>query len=61
MSKETDAESYQLRQAEKILELFKEANGREAASIEELEKWVASPEGRAATAYDRDDRGKIIP
>jgi hypothetical protein len=61
MNKETDAESYRLRQAEKMLELFAEANGREAASIEELQEWMASPGGRAATAYDRDEEGKIIP
>jgi hypothetical protein len=29
--------------------------------VEELEQWVASSEGRAAMAYDRDEAGKIIP
>ena len=56
-----DAKAYRLQQAEKLLELFKEANGREATSSDELGKWAASPEGQAAMAYDLDKRGKIIP
>ena len=61
MNDKADAEAYRLKQVEKLLELFKEANGREAISPEELGRWLESPEGRAATAYDRDKRGKIIP
>jgi hypothetical protein len=56
-----DAEKYRLLQVQKIMDLFEQNNGRPAATVEELEQWIGSPEGRAATAYDRDPRGKIIP
>jgi hypothetical protein len=58
---EERAERYQLAQAQKLLDLFEGAHGRPASTIEELELWIASPEGRAATAYDRSEDGKIIP
>ena len=45
----------------KRMKLFKAAKGREPTSLKQLKKWEASPEGRAATAYDLDKRGKIIP
>src|SRR5690242_17176109 len=44
----TDAERYQLAQAQKLLDLFEESHGRPAANVEESEKWIGSPEGRAA-------------
>ena len=56
-----DAEKYRLAQAQKLLDLFEGANGRPARTVEELERWVGSPEGRAATACDRGKDGKIIP
>jgi hypothetical protein len=57
----SDKSDYRNRQAQKVLDLFKDAKGRPAKSIEELEAWVASPEGRRALAYDRTPDGKIIP
>jgi len=56
-----DAERYRLAQAQKLLELFEDAHGRPATTVTELLEWVASPEGRAAIAYDLDEDGKIIP
>ena len=58
---DANGEAYRLQRMEKLLELFKEANGREPTSVEDLERWMASPEGRAAIAYDLDKPGKIIP
>ena len=60
-SKVKSAEKYRLLQAEKALALFKGANGRPAKTLEELELWVSSPEGKAALAYDLTPDGKIIP
>jgi len=56
-----EAYRYRLAQARKLLDLFEEANGRPARTIEELGAWVKSDAGRAATAYDRTPDGKIIP
>jgi hypothetical protein len=50
-----------IRLAQKLLDLFEGANRRPASTREELEQWVASPEGRAAVADDRGKDGKIIP
>jgi hypothetical protein len=63
MSNQTkrDAEQYQLMQAQKMLDLFTGFHGRPAKTMEELEAWIGSPEGEAATAYDRTPDGKIIP
>lgn len=55
------AERYRHAQAQKLLDLFEGAHGRPASTVEELEQWVASPEGRAALAYDHTPDGKIIP
>jgi hypothetical protein len=38
--------------AQKLLELYEEANGRPAESLEDLIKWMMSAFGRAAIAYD---------
>jgi hypothetical protein len=54
-------ERHRLRQAQKLLDLFEDAHGKTATSQEELESWLASPDGRAALAYDLDAEGKIIP
>lgn len=61
MAQMTDAERYWDAQAQKLIDLFTEAHGREPASMKELEVWVASPEGSAVVAPHRDDRGKITP
>jgi hypothetical protein len=50
---EKDAEAYRLAQAQRMLDLFETANGHPARSLEELEKWVVSPEGQAALANNR--------
>ncbi len=56
-----DAEKYRLAQARKLLNLFEDAHGRPARTTEELAQWLASPQGKAASAYDRGKDGKIIP
>jgi hypothetical protein len=60
-NKKSDAAKYRLRQAQKLLDLFEDANGRPAKDGDELSAWFASPEGRKAIAYDCDKEGKIIP
>lgn len=57
----SDAEKYRIAQAQKLLDLFAGAKGRPARTPEELEKWLQSPQGKAATTYDKTPRGKIIP
>ncbi len=47
--------------AQKMLDLYEGANGRPPTSMKELAKWMASPDGEAATAYDTDPHGQIIP
>jgi hypothetical protein len=61
MTQSEMAERYREAQAQKLLDLFEDAHGRPVRSVKELERWVASPEGRAATACDRTKDGKIIP
>jgi|SRR5262252_4477221 len=51
----TDAEAahqHRLRKAERILRLFEEANRRPARTMEELNAWAASPEGKQWLALD---------
>jgi hypothetical protein len=55
------AESYQLAQAQKILDLFKVAKGKPARTMKELERWAASTSGREMMARHHDANGKIIP
>jgi hypothetical protein len=43
---------------ERFSTYLKAQNGRAAGTMEELEQWVGSPEGRAALASNRDRRGK---
>jgi hypothetical protein len=47
MSEKSDAEVYRLAQAQKLLGLFEIAHGRPATSIDELTRWMQSPEGEA--------------
>jgi hypothetical protein len=61
MNQKSDAELYRLAQAQKLIDLFKDANGRPAHTADELMQWFASPEGRTALAYDLAKDGKIIP
>jgi hypothetical protein len=58
---EEDVEVYRRRQAEMMLRLFEDAHNRPARTVDELEEWVASDEGRRALAYDQTPDGKIIP
>jgi hypothetical protein len=60
MEKEA-AEQYRLRQADKLLALFKEANGRPPVTVKELEEWLGSPSGKASTARHHNQEGQIIP
>jgi hypothetical protein len=61
MTDKEDAEKYRLAQAQKLLDLFEEANGRPAKTTQELSDWLTSPEGQRAIAYDHTPDGKIIP
>jgi hypothetical protein len=56
-----DAHRYRCRCVEKLLALFEGDNGRPARTVLELEQWLGSARGKAATAYDRTPDGKIIP
>ena len=49
-SQKSDAEKFRLAQVEKLLRLFENAHGRPAKTAEELDAWLASPAGKAATA-----------
>ena len=53
------AEQYRLAQAQTIMDVFEKTHGRPAQDLEELNKWVGSPEGDAALAPYRKPDGKI--
>lgn len=55
------AEKYQLKQAEKILSLFEDMHGRPARTMEELDAWAGSPDGKRYLADFHDRQGKVIP
>ena len=57
---EEDAHKYRLAQAETMLKLFEEAHSH-PVTVQELENWVASPEGNAALAPHRRRDGTIDP
>jgi hypothetical protein len=40
--------AYRLLQAQEILQIFQKTNGRPATSIQELENWLASENGKTA-------------
>jgi hypothetical protein len=61
MYRKSDAELYREAQAQLLIDLFRDANGRPAHTADELVQWYVSPEGRAAVAYDLTKDGKIIP
>jgi hypothetical protein len=54
-------DAYRIRQAEKIFQLFEQANGRPPANSEDIIEWMKTPEGEALMSRHRDARGKIIP
>jgi hypothetical protein len=59
LTDEQAANAYRLRQAEKILQIFKTDQGRQVESMEELELWAGTARGQAALARHRN--GKIVP
>jgi hypothetical protein len=62
MTDQEIAHAHRLRQAQRILDLFKSANQRAARNMEELTAWAATPKGAAALAINRDpDTGFIEP
>jgi hypothetical protein len=46
-------DEYRIPQAQKLLDLYEEANGRPATTLEELIKWLSTAAGKAAIAYGR--------
>jgi len=58
MTDKDDADQYRLKQAEKMLAVYREVHGRPASTMEELSNWATSAQGKA-TLLTRD--GKIIP
>jgi hypothetical protein len=58
---ESDAHKWRLKQAEKILKLFKQSQGRDARDSDDLTVWLQTPEGEALLARHHDENGKIIP
>ena len=46
-------EKYRIAQAQKLLDLFSDAHGRPAETLDELEDWARSAKFKADTAYDR--------
>jgi hypothetical protein len=61
MTDKEAAHAWRLLQAQKLLDLYANANGHPARTAEELERWLASTAGKAATTYDHTPDGKIIP
>jgi hypothetical protein len=59
--KKSDAQKYRLMQVEKLLSLFEDANGRPADTIEELDQWIGSVDGKSYLSTFHDKSGKIIP
>ena len=49
MSEQNEREKME---AQRLLVLFEGAKGRQPETDEELEDWLASPEGKAATAFE---------
>ena len=57
----SDADKYRIMQAQKIFDLFEEANGKPPANSDEITDWAKSPDGREVIGRHLDERGKIIP
>lgn len=47
-----DKQSEEKTQAERLLNLFEGAKGRRPETDQELEEWLTSAEGKAATAFE---------
>jgi hypothetical protein len=61
MDEDDAADAHRLAQVRKLLDVFESEHGRPARTVQELNEWAASPEGKAALAYDRTPDGNIIP
>ena len=48
----TNQEEEKRAQAQRLLDLFEGAKGRRPRTDKELTDWLASPEGKAATAFE---------
>ena len=48
----SDQEKDKRAQAQRLLDLFEGAKGRRPKTDQELNNWLASPEGKAATAFE---------
>jgi hypothetical protein len=48
----SDQEEQKKAQAQRLLDLFEGAKGRRPETDQELSDWLASPEGKAATAFE---------
>jgi hypothetical protein len=46
-------DEHRIPQAQKLLDLYEEANGRPATTLQELIKWLSTAAGKAAIAFDR--------
>ncbi len=51
----SDSDIHQKTQAEVLRDIFSGINGREPKTDEELKAWLASPEGKAALAFEATD------
>ena len=45
-------EAGKVQAGKRLLDLFEGVNGRRPETDQELNEWLATPEGKAATAYD---------
>jgi hypothetical protein len=48
----SDRNETEKNQAQTLLDLFEGAKGRRPKTDQELDEWLASPEGKAATAFE---------
>jgi hypothetical protein len=48
----SDQEEQKRAEAQRLLDLFEGAKGRRPESDQELNDWLASPEGKAATGFE---------
>jgi hypothetical protein len=48
----SEQEEQKKAQAQRLLDLFEGAKGRRPETDQELSDWLASPEGKAATAFE---------
>jgi hypothetical protein len=48
----SDQEKDKRTKAQRLLDLFEGAKGRRPETDQELNNWLASPEGKAATAFE---------